>query len=59
MDTKDERFMARIGRGIPGAISPRLDLPNLLFAARKMEDQCERLDRFRATLGLLHSLCIA
>ena len=48
--------MARMGRGIPGAISPRLDLPNLLFAARKMEDQRERLDRLRATWGLLFRL---
>ncbi len=56
METEDERFMARIGRDIPGARGPRFDLLNLLFAARKMEDQCERLDRFRATWGLLFRL---
>ena len=56
METEDERFMARIGRDIPGARGPRFDLLNLLFAARKMEDQRERLDRFRAVWGLLFRL---
>jgi hypothetical protein len=56
METKDERFMARIERGITGTICPRSDLLNLLFAAREREDQCERLDRLRATWGLLFRL---
>jgi len=35
METEDERFMARIGRGIPGTTRPRRDLLNLLFADAK------------------------
>ena len=56
METEDERFMARIGLAIPGAMSPRFDLLNLLHSTRKMEDQCERPDHFRAIWGLLFRL---
>jgi hypothetical protein len=38
METRDERFMIRIERGILGVPAPRLDLPNLLLATRSKED---------------------
>jgi hypothetical protein len=56
MEAEDERFMARIERLIPGTMRLRSELLHFWFAERKMEDQCERPDRFRATLGLLFRL---
>ena len=41
METEGERFMARIGRGIPGAQYPRPELLNLLLVARKRENRSE------------------
>jgi hypothetical protein len=38
METKDERFMICIERGILGVPAPRLDLLNLLLATRSKED---------------------
>jgi hypothetical protein len=38
METKDERFMICIERGILDLLRPLHDLLNLLFAARSKED---------------------
>src|ERR1700728_950547 len=38
IETEDERFMICIERGILGVPAPRLDLLNLLLAARSKED---------------------
>jgi len=38
METKDERFMICIGRGIPGVLRPLHDLLSLLLAARSKEN---------------------
>jgi hypothetical protein len=38
METKDERFMICIERGILGVPAPRLDLLNLLLATHSKED---------------------
>jgi hypothetical protein len=38
METKDERFLICIERGILGVPAPRLDLLNLLLATRSKED---------------------
>src|SRR5438477_2682603 len=56
METGDERFMVRIGRGIPGTMCRRPNLLNLAFAERAREHQSERLNRFKATWGLFFRL---